>query len=153
MKFFVTVENQKALLSLIKKPGSTYVGHTLAKCIPPNVTEFQSKVPFTPSQFESNPIFHTVLNDTLSRFVYESEIQKALATHFESGYLNINDQRTLVNWGRTADPEDILGTVLVKDGKMVPKTFEAMPTHRLYTINGFFKLEPFLSEKLLLQLK
>ncbi|KAI8903123.1 hypothetical protein EDD86DRAFT_175729, partial [Gorgonomyces haynaldii] len=65
------------------------------------------------------------------------------------GHLNINDQRMPPLWGRVNDPEDILGTSLIKDGKLVPKSFEPMPTHRILSTNGLFQLTPFLHEKLL----
>jgi hypothetical protein len=154
MKFYLTPQNGRVLLSLVKNAGNSFVGHLSSKHLPSKEEILHgTKFDFTPGQFEANPVFQRVLNDTLASHVYESEIQQALAKHFDSGYFNINDQRTPLNWGRTADPEDILGTVLVRNGQMVPNTFEAMPTHRLYTINGFFQLEPFLLEKLILKLK
>ena len=61
----------------------------------------------------------------------------------------ILDLRVPEQWGRVADPEDIFGTVLVQDGKMVKESFEPMFTHRLYTSNGMFKLDPYLLQELL----
>ena len=51
-------------------------------------------------------------------------------------------------FGRVADPEDILGTVLLKDGKMVQGSFERMPTHRLVSRNGLTVLSESIHKKL-----
>ncbi len=53
------------------------------------------------------------------------------------------------NLKRIADPQDILGSVLVKNGIIVPNSFVAMPTHRIVTRDGLFKLNAFFHQKLL----
>jgi hypothetical protein len=149
MKLFWKEADGKKYVSLLKNIGNYYIGYAVtSNPIPPTTNPI-----FTPQQFHDNPLFYRVLNDTLSKYVLQSPTQQALAKHFQSGFMNINDIRSPQNWGRTADPEDILGTILVKDGKMIPGTFEAMPSHRLYSSHGFFQLEPFLVEKLLETLK
>jgi hypothetical protein len=51
------------------------------------------------------------------------------------------------------DPEDILGSVRLSNGKIIPKTYEKMPTHRIYSSNGLFQLNDHLYEALVKTLK
>ena len=67
--------------------------------------------------------------------------------------LNVQDQRVFTPYGRVADPEDILGVVRVHQGKLVPNSYEKMPTHRLLSMNGVFQLTDFLSQQLLRELE
>lgn len=41
---------------------------------------------------------------------------------------------------RIPETEDIVGSVMITDGKLVPSSYEPMPVHRLVTMNGLFKL-------------
>ncbi|KAI8893932.1 hypothetical protein BC833DRAFT_506106, partial [Globomyces pollinis-pini] len=63
-----------------------------------------------------------------------------LAEFQKIGYLNINDKRVMAPWGRINDPEDIFGTVLLDNGRIVENTFEPMSTHRIVSRNGLFQL-------------
>lgn len=51
---------------------------------------------------------------------------------------------TYVLWApcssQVPDPEDIVGSVRLENGKMLPETYQPMPVHRLVTRNGLFKL-------------
>jgi hypothetical protein len=51
-------------------------------------------------------------------------------------------------FGRIPEPEDIIGSVLVKEGELQPETYQAMPTYRFVTREGPMKLSPFLLERL-----
>ena len=51
-------------------------------------------------------------------------------------------------FGRIPEPEDIIGSVLVKEGEVQPETYQDMPTYRFVTREGPMKLSPFLLEKL-----
>jgi hypothetical protein len=46
------------------------------------------------------------------------------------------DKRVTPALGRIPDPEDIIGTVLVRDGKVVKGTYEPMPSYRVVTADG-----------------
>ncbi|KAJ3395636.1 hypothetical protein HDU80_010269 [Chytriomyces hyalinus] len=67
--------------------------------------------------------------------------------------MNISDQRTYTPWGRVSDPEDLLGSVLLKDGNIVEKSYERTPTHRLVSLNGLVQLSEFLHAKLVEKLQ
>ena len=41
-----------------------------------------------------------------------------------------------------------MGAVEVRDGKVVPGSYQASPNHFLLTENGFFRLSPFLDQRL-----
>lgn len=56
-------------------------------------------------------------------------------------------------WDGDSDPEDILGGVQLHEGKIVPGTYERMPTHRLVSSNGLFRLSDFLHSNLVDRLR
>jgi hypothetical protein len=67
--------------------------------------------------------------------------------------LNINDQRAGGVWGRVNDPSDILGSCLLDNGKIVPKSFEKNPMHLIYSKqDGLVTLTEYLHKKLLEEL-
>ena len=70
--------------------------------------------------FQSTALIHRILK----KYVHEDPVLEALAKHQGLGYFNLNDHRTAMNYGRVSDPEDILGTVRLSDGQMVPGTYE-----------------------------
>ena len=43
------------------------------------------------------------------------------------------DERHPAPLGRICDPDDIIGTVLVEDGRVKADTYQAMPSYRVYT--------------------
>lgn len=60
-------------------------------------------------------------------------LQTQAQTRPIDGYISINDERNLPDENRVADPDDILAMCLVEQGKLVPGSWEAMPTYRLYS--------------------
>jgi len=56
-------------------------------------------------------------------------------------------------FGRIPEPEDIIGSVLVKEGNIQPETYQAMPTYRFVTRDGSMKLSAFLLDRLREKLK
>jgi len=56
-------------------------------------------------------------------------------------------------FGRIPEVEDIIGSVLVKDGKILPETYEGLSTYRLVTTAGPMKLSEFMLGKLREKLK
>ncbi|KAJ3320670.1 hypothetical protein HDV06_005078 [Boothiomyces sp. JEL0866] len=98
--------------------------------------------------FQENGKFNKLLYGTIKENLDKCEYTKALALNQKAGYLNINDLRVGSIFGRVNDPEDIFGSVLVKDGKIDSSTFEIMPTHRLVSSNGLFQLTDYIHGKL-----
>jgi hypothetical protein len=101
------------------------------------------------STLEPNGQLHPLIHQVISKNIGFDESFRAMALYQKSGFLNINDSRVFTPFGRVADPEDILGTIALDDGVMIPGTYEPMPTHRLYTSNGLFQLNDFLYSRLL----
>ena len=105
-------------------------------------------------QFKENAGMKRTLFKTIRDGLGSSGWAKDMAATYGSGWMHIPDGRTLAPFGRyhletlseanrcfrCPDPEDIFATVMLCDGKMVLDRLEQMPTHRLLTINGLFKL-------------
>jgi hypothetical protein len=51
-------------------------------------------------------------------------------------------------FGRIPEVEDIIGSVLVKEGKVLPETYEGLSTYRFVTTAGPMKLSEFMLGKL-----
>lgn len=64
------------------------------------------------------------LHTTFAKYVHQDPTIQSLAKFQKTGHLNINDGRTTTLFGRVSDPEDIWGTVLLKEGMVVPGTYE-----------------------------
>ncbi|RKP10889.1 hypothetical protein THASP1DRAFT_12196, partial [Thamnocephalis sphaerospora] len=62
------------------------------------------------------------------------------------------DERNPAPWGRIPDAEDIIGSVEVRDGLILPGSFQPMPVHRLVSSNGVFLLSKPLQATLLARL-
>lgn len=90
--------------------------------------------------FEQNEKLKATIHSIMKRTFLEIGWLKEQASMHKEGWMHIPDGRTLTPFGRCPDPEDIFATVLVRDGQLVPGKIEMMPTHRLLTINGLFRL-------------
>ncbi|KAK5164796.1 uncharacterized protein LTR77_009460 [Saxophila tyrrhenica] len=72
------------------------------------------------------------------------------------GYIHVSDQRNPPDWGRTAWPEDILGSLEVDgNGAFVDGTgrYQRSGTYRVLTHEGMLGISPYLREKLVEKLK
>ncbi|KAI8145653.1 hypothetical protein BJV82DRAFT_510746 [Fennellomyces sp. T-0311] len=78
---------------------------------------------------------------------------KSLAEWQKEGWLHIADERNPPPWGRIPFPEDIIGSVLVREGVIQPNSYEPMPAHRLATSNGIFQLSDPLTQCLVQEAK
>jgi hypothetical protein len=156
MKIYLKRIGDRILLSLMQDIQKSFIGSVKAGnpgLDGVNVLDSSTiSQKINPKEFVDNPNFINILNGVLSKSITNSPAHQSLAAHLKNGYLNIQDLRAPEHWGRVADPEDILGSVLVQNQKMVPNTFEPMPTHRLFTRQGIFKLDPYLLENLLKEL-
>ncbi|KAI8621266.1 hypothetical protein BC830DRAFT_1058344 [Chytriomyces sp. MP71] len=107
----------------------------------------------TPTNFVGNPQFEDAMHQLLKDAIHEDEGWKSMAFNQKQGYLNINDQRVWTPYARVADPEDLLGAVLLKDGSIVPGSYQKTPTHRLVSSNGLVQLSEALHELLVQRLE
>jgi len=99
-----------------------------------------------PARFRENEKFRAFLHDFLAHHVDKSPSLQKKAKQYRGGWMNINDQRS--RFGRAVPSEDIFGTVELRDGEMIPLSYTPMPTHRLLTDEGLFRLDGFLQKQL-----
>jgi hypothetical protein len=64
-----------------------------------------------------------------------------------TGWVYLIDARTPTPAG-AVPPSDIIGAFEVRDGRVVPKSYQPNANHLLVSSNGLFKLEPALHERL-----
>ncbi|KAF8607288.1 hypothetical protein BDV93DRAFT_406009, partial [Ceratobasidium sp. AG-I] len=101
--------------------------------------------------FEENQAFVDLLHDTVKAALIAGIDQDLTndATQHQEGWLHIHDMRNFPENGRVGDSADILGSVLVQDGKIDGETYERMPSYRTCTSDGPLKLSPSMHEELL----
>lgn len=102
--------------------------------------------------FKENPDMVYRLFTILKEHHTKSDYLRSLASAWPDGWMHIADGRAMSVFGRCPEPDDIFAMVLVRDGKMVNGSIQRMPTHRLLTVNGIFRL-PAELDRLLLQSK
>ncbi|KAJ3387218.1 hypothetical protein HDU92_002044 [Lobulomyces angularis] len=137
--FLKSRSNSNFAVSVIKSPvlKNQLLGYA------PKINEIDHKT------FVENKSFRKIINDTISKNIHNDVVLQGWAYQQKNGYLNIQDERCYVPWGRVPDPEDIFGTVLLSQGKIVEGSFEQMPTHRMVSANGMFKLSEYLESRLI----
>ncbi|KAJ1547170.1 hypothetical protein HK096_004097 [Nowakowskiella sp. JEL0078] len=91
--------------------------------------------------------------DILPGSFNENEKFNAMALNQREGWLNINDSRVFVPWGRVGDPEDIFGSIQLQKGEIVAGSYQRLSTHRLLSINGLFQLSDYLHDKMVISLE
>eukprot|EP01129_Flabellula_baltica_P002739 TRINITY_DN12577_c0_g1_i1.p1 TRINITY_DN12577_c0_g1~~TRINITY_DN12577_c0_g1_i1.p1 ORF type:complete len:204 (+),score=47.06 TRINITY_DN12577_c0_g1_i1:72-614(+) len=97
-------------------------------------------------QVQVNLPFKKILQEVISRSVYDDPVWIEKAQKLENGFMNIYDKRSIL--GRAVPSEDIFGMVLLEHGVMVRGTYQEMPMHELVSPSGVFVLEDYLHEAL-----
>ncbi|KAH9968146.1 hypothetical protein BC827DRAFT_1170565 [Russula dissimulans] len=102
------------------------------------------------NDFVPNPRFLPLLHEAISEGLAEAvdDIQVAGALQLGSGWMHIHDERNIPPLNRIGDPDDILASVRVEDGKIIPETYQAMPSYRVCTAHGVTHLTEGLASKL-----
>lgn len=98
------------------------------------------------ARFEENAVFVRLLHAVVRRHLPASPVWQKRARELGSGWMNVLDQRS--GLARATPSEDIVGTIQLADGRMLADTYEPMPTHRLYTDAGVFRLDTHLQREL-----
>ncbi|KAI9295529.1 hypothetical protein K502DRAFT_275235, partial [Neoconidiobolus thromboides FSU 785] len=80
-----------------------------------------------------NKSFLSHLHKVIQKNVLLDESLKNYASFQKEGWIHINDERNPAPFGRIADTEDIIGSVLIKDSTILPDTYQPMPSYRLFT--------------------
>lgn len=94
---------------------------------------------------------HEAIQTGLQEKVDDIWINAAL--QLQQGWMHIHDSRNLPALGRIGDPDDIIASVLVQDSKILPDTYQSMPSYRLCTSDGPTLLTEGLAAKLKLVLE
>ncbi|KAI8802766.1 hypothetical protein BJ742DRAFT_777942 [Cladochytrium replicatum] len=145
----------KALIGWVKKDAAKAIENAQAAAWPvPNATDGGENLPpLLPLTFTEGPDFVELMHEVVGEHVTKDETSISFAAFQKEGYMNVNDSRVGPVWGRVNDPEDILGNVLIREGKILPGTYQKFPTHRLVSNNGLVQLTDYLHEALLERLR
>jgi hypothetical protein len=113
------------------------------------------------TSFIENAGFKQILQQVVKENIANEQavVNDAQALPGGEGWVHLCDERALppcvstlllakTRFGRIPDPEHIIGSVLVKARKIIPETYQPMPTYRLVTNQGPMRLSAFLLEKL-----
>lgn len=105
--------------------------------------------------FLENNEFLNVVHEVLRSVIAQNRDERleSEAIQLGSGWMHINDDRNLPEVGRISRPDDIIASVRVEDGKMLPETYNPMPTYRICTTDGLTTLSPGLEEELIAKLR
>ncbi|KAG6820215.1 hypothetical protein H0H93_003869 [Arthromyces matolae] len=100
--------------------------------------------------FRENPLFRNLLHDAIKSGLANGvdDIQINGALQLQDGWMHIHDDRNIPPLGRIGDPDDIIATVLVRDSKILPETYQPMPAYRICTSDGLTTLTPGLAQHL-----
>lgn len=107
---------------------------------------------FKPDKFIENKVFRKYMNDSIQKYCDKSDYLVRRAYELQSGWINIIDNRSKYLERRTP-PEDIFGSFLLEDGIIQKHTFFPMPTHRLLTVDGIFRLDSDIEECMIKELE
>lgn len=105
------------------------------------------------NDFHENEDFLLILHAVVKEALPEDEVWTSGAIQTQSGWMHIFDQRNPPPLGRIPDPDDIIASVRVEDGRMLTETYQPMPSYRLCTTNGVCQLTDTLMDRLKKQLK
>ncbi|KAA1474370.1 hypothetical protein DENSPDRAFT_840939 [Dentipellis sp. KUC8613] len=132
-------------VSFLETPPSSPESDTIIGWIPANAGDEAGL-----NDFKENPNFLRLLHTAVSSGLREGidDIQINGATQLQEGWMHIHDTRNVPALGRIGDPDDILGSVLVQDSKILADTYSPMPSYRVCTADGVPKLTDGLAQKL-----
>ncbi|GJN88960.1 hypothetical protein Rhopal_001931-T1 [Rhodotorula paludigena] len=105
--------------------------------------------PITPRTLDENPDFlrlvHEIVQANIADDLWLQTQAKALS---DDTHLHIGDERAPADANRVPAPQDILASVLVQQGKVVPESYEPnRVAYRLVTEDGLMRLPHGLGEK------
>ncbi|KAG1767802.1 hypothetical protein EDD22DRAFT_949857 [Suillus occidentalis] len=107
------------------------------------------------NDFVENPKFRARMHEAIQTGLREEvdDIWINGALQLQQGWMHVHDSRNLPALGRVGDPDDIIASVLVRDSKILPDTYQPMPSYRLCTSDGPTLLTEGLAAKLKLVLE
>ncbi|KAL8278915.1 hypothetical protein RQP46_008584 [Phenoliferia psychrophenolica] len=93
-----------------------------------------------PRNFEENREFVQLLHEVLKGVVGGDLGLDTMAKVRGDGYIHIADERNPADANRVPDPSDIIASVLVQDGAVVPSSYSPSGTHRVVSMDGMMRL-------------
>ncbi|KJA25432.1 hypothetical protein HYPSUDRAFT_134711 [Hypholoma sublateritium FD-334 SS-4] len=92
--------------------------------------------------FRENGAFLLIVHETIAQALRDGADADwvAAATARQAGWMHIQDQRNVPALDRIGDPDDIIASVLVRDGAVLPETYAPMPAYRVCTADGVLQL-------------
>ncbi|KAI0672292.1 hypothetical protein C8Q78DRAFT_740552 [Trametes maxima] len=107
------------------------------------------------NDFVENERFRAVLHDAIQSALRDGldEVQKNGAIQTGEGWMHIHDDRNVPALGRIGDPDDIIASVRVEEGKILAETYQPMPAYRLCTSDGVLQLTEGLAQRLVEMLR
>ncbi|KAF8128712.1 hypothetical protein EV363DRAFT_1170074 [Boletus edulis] len=102
------------------------------------------------NDFIENSRFRPLLHEAVQQALREGvdDVWTNSAIQIQQGWMHIHDYRNVPALGRIGDPDDIIASVLIQDSKILPDTYQAMPSYRFCTADGPTQLTEGLAKKL-----
>ncbi|KAK4701988.1 hypothetical protein P7C70_g4235, partial [Phenoliferia sp. Uapishka_3] len=100
-----------------------------------------------PRNFEENKDFGMLLEEVLKEEMRGDLWLGTAAKVRMDGYIHIADHRNPADPNRVPDPSDIIASVLVENGELLPESYSPSGTHRIVTMDGMMKLPDTLMKK------
>ncbi|OSD01041.1 hypothetical protein PYCCODRAFT_1436823 [Trametes coccinea BRFM310] len=102
------------------------------------------------NDFVENERFRAVLHEAIQSALRDGvdEVQKNGAIQTREGWMHIHDNRNVPALGRIGDPDDIIASVRVENGEILPETYQPMPSYRVCTGDGVLQLTEGLAQRL-----
>ena len=102
--------------------------------------------------FRENPGFARFMHQVIGMAGPKDPGLQAAARQQGDGWVYIIDLRTPERPSGRVPPEDIIGAFEVRNGRIIPGSYQASATHLVYTRNGLVCLPPYLRRALVVQL-
>ncbi|EMD36987.1 hypothetical protein CERSUDRAFT_95256 [Gelatoporia subvermispora B] len=102
------------------------------------------------NDFVENSAFRDLLHEAVQSALRDEidDIQRNGAIQTQQGWMHIHDSRNIPALGRIGDPDDIIASVRVEEGKILAETYQPMPSYRLCTADGVLQLTEGLARRL-----
>ncbi|KAF8330754.1 uncharacterized protein EI90DRAFT_3059184 [Cantharellus anzutake] len=137
-------------VSFLEEPPRNVSSPTILGILPAVSSEGEESQEAGLHDFQPNSKFLDILHDSIKVSLERDtdETIRAEAQQRGSGWMHVIDSRNVPALNRTGDADDIIGTVRVEDGKVIPSTYERMPSYRICTSDGLTTLSDGLASTL-----
>ncbi|KAG6380161.1 hypothetical protein JVT61DRAFT_8250 [Boletus reticuloceps] len=137
-------------LSFLPSPPPSSHSATILGWLPAVTEAATEDVDAGLNDFVENSRFRPLLHEAVQQALREGvdDVWTNSAIQIQQGWMHIHDYRNVPALGRIGDPDDIIASVLVQDSKILPDTYQAMPSYRFCTADGPTQLTEGLEKKL-----